>query len=195
MQGAAYLYWALGRFEEAIALGEQWLEAEPLYRGVYINLAHAYRGAGRLDEAEALVRKWQELWPDELQAMLTRIYLSAGRVEEARVAWDKAVENSGAGEFTRLFFDALIEHSAGNTAASDKALAEYEEKYGAGGPVSCARIYAWRGETDAAFGWLDKAYAARDPSLAYLRKDIELRSLHSDPRWNALLEKIGLPTD
>jgi serine/threonine-protein kinase len=195
MQGAAYLYWALGRFEEAIALGEQWLAAEPLYHGVYINLAHAYRGAGRLDEAEALVLKGQELWPDRLQAMLARIYLSAGRVEEARVEWDKAVENSGAGEFIRVFFDALIEHSAGNTAAAHTALAEFEERYGASGPVGCARIHAWRGETDAAFEWLDKAYAASDPSLAYLRQAVEFRSLYSDPRWNALLERIGLPTD
>jgi serine/threonine-protein kinase len=195
MQGAAYLYWALGRFEEAMALGEQWLRAEPLYWGVYINLAHAYRGAGRLGEAEALVLKGQELWPDEFQATLARIYLSAGRVEEARVAWDQGVENSGAGESSRVFFDALIEHSAGNKGASDKALAEFEEKYGASKPVGCARIHAWRGETDAAFEWLDKAYAGRHSSLAYLRKDIEFRSLYTDPRWNALLGTIGLPTD
>jgi tetratricopeptide (TPR) repeat protein len=73
-------------------LDELWLKAEPLYQGAYINLAHSYRGAGRLDEAEALVLKGQELWPDEFLAMLARIYLSAGRVEEARVAWDRGVE-------------------------------------------------------------------------------------------------------
>jgi serine/threonine-protein kinase len=195
MQGAAYLHWALGRFEKAIDLGEQWLKAEPLYRGVYINLAHAYRGAGRLDEAEALVLKGQELWPDDFQAMLARIYLSAGRVEEARVAWDRAVEDSGAGESLRLFYYALIEHSAQNTAASDTALAEFEDKYGSNSLTDCARIRAWRGEIDAAFDWLDKAFAARDPSLAYLWQYIELQSLYSDPRWDALLEKIGLRTD
>jgi hypothetical protein len=57
------------------------------------------------------------------------------------------------------------------------------------------RDRAWRGEADAAFAWPDKALAARDPTLASLKADRLPSSLRADPRWNALLRKIGLPTD
>jgi len=56
-------------------------------------------------------------------------------------------------------------------------------------------IRAWRGEANAAFAWLDKSLAVRDPSLTSIKTDFLLNSLHPDPRWNALLMKIGLPTD
>ena len=190
---AAYLARAMGRFDEAVVLDEQWLKTEPLYKGAYINLAHSYRGAGRLQDAEDTCLKAQKLWPDGLLGMLARIYLSAGRVEEARTAWSRSVEIEGASDRIALFLDALIDHSAGDDKAAYKALAEFESNYGSDNPTSCARIRAWRGETDAAFEWLEKAFAASDPSLAYLKQHIELRSLYSDRRWNTLLEKIGLP--
>ena len=46
-----------------------------------------------------------------------------------------------------------------------------------------------------AFARLDKALAARAPFLSEVKTDALLTPLHADPRWNALLEKIGLPTD
>ena len=94
-----------------------------------------------------------------------------------------------------MLIKAKLDHSAGKTDVADIAMKEWEEKYGEENPVGLASIHAWRVESDAAFEWLEKAYAMRDPSLAYLKRDIDLRSLHSDPRWKVLLEKIGLPTD
>ena len=70
-----------------------------------------------------------------------------------------------------------------------------EARFGAGDPSACAQLRAWRGETATAFTWLEKALAARDPYMASLKSDLYLTSLHADPRWNALLKKIGLPTD
>ncbi len=59
-----------------------------------------------------------------------------------------------------------------------------------------AEIYAFRGETDKAFEWLERAYKQRDGGLAQQMKgDPLLRSLHSDPRWSAFLKKMKLPED
>ncbi len=195
MRGAAFFFWAIGRFDRAIALGEDYLKTEPLDRGSYVNLAHAYRGAGLLERAEAVVRKGQELWPQDLHGILARIFLSAGHVDEAREAWNRAVEESHPGESMALFFEALIEYSAGDTTSAANALAEFEGRYGASRPTSCARIRGWRGESQAAFGWLDNAYAVRDPALAYLKQYVELQQLRSDPRWRGLVAKVGLPPD
>ena len=56
-----------------------------------------------------------------------------------------------------------------------------------------AEIYAWRGEKDQAFMWLDRAYGQRDGGLIGLKTDWLLASLRSDPRYGALLRKMNLP--
>ena len=56
-----------------------------------------------------------------------------------------------------------------------------------------AAVYAWRGERDAAFEWLQRSYELRDTGLLSVRVDPLLRELHSDPRYTALLVKMGLP--
>jgi hypothetical protein len=55
-----------------------------------------------------------------------------------------------------------------------------------------AEIYASRGDMDAVFTWLERAYQQRDAQLAEVLKDPLFASLHSDPRWLELLDKMGL---
>jgi len=54
-----------------------------------------------------------------------------------------------------------------------------------------AAAHAWRGEIDAAFDWLERAYRERDPGLGESVAYPLLRALHGDPRWPALLRKMG----
>jgi adenylate cyclase len=57
-----------------------------------------------------------------------------------------------------------------------------------------AADYALAGENDKAFAWLDKAYDEREgQSLTLLKVDPSFKNLRSDPRFSALLQKIGLP--
>jgi hypothetical protein len=56
-----------------------------------------------------------------------------------------------------------------------------------------AQAYAWRGQPDEAFAWLDRAYAQRDGGLAEVKYDPLLRDLRLDPRYAELLNKLGLP--
>jgi hypothetical protein len=41
--------------------------------------------------------------------------------------------------------------------------------------------------------WLERAYERRDSDLVYLKPSYVLTRLHGDPRWAALLKKMGLP--
>jgi aminoglycoside phosphotransferase (APT) family kinase protein len=75
------------------------------------------------------------------------------------------------------------------------ATEEFEKRFGAEDPSTCAQMRAWRGEADLAFAWFDRALAVRDPYLASIKMDPLLSSLHGDPRWKPLLAKIGLPVD
>ena len=58
--------------------------------------------------------------------------------------------------------------------------------------VQIAVVYAYRGEPDKAFEWLQRGYDDHDDWLIELRLFSGLRSLYGDPRWDALLEKMGL---
>ena len=60
-------------------------------------------------------------------------------------------------------------------------------------PILIARVYARLGERDRAFDWLEKAYAEHSPSLSDLKVDPMLEGLRSDPRYDDLLRRVGLP--
>jgi hypothetical protein len=49
------------------------------------------------------------------------------------------------------------------------------------------------GDKDQAFAWLDKAYSEKSNGLGYIKIVHQLDGLHSDPRYVALLKKMGLP--
>ena len=55
-----------------------------------------------------------------------------------------------------------------------------------------AQVYASIGEKDLAFEWLEKAYAERSPLLAYANVMPYYEALRSDPRFTALLKRLGL---
>ena len=63
------------------------------------------------------------------------------------------------------------------------------------GPFQIAEIYAYRGETDNAFEWLERTYKQRDGGLAEMKGDPLLRNIERDPRYHALLQKMKLPAD
>ena len=54
-----------------------------------------------------------------------------------------------------------------------------------------ASVYAYRGELDEAFDWLDRAIARRDQSLTGIQRDPLMTSLYDDPRFDPLLERLG----
>jgi hypothetical protein len=53
-------------------------------------------------------------------------------------------------------------------------------------------VYAWRGENDKAFEWLERAYQQRDSGLNGIAYDPLLTGLKGDARYGALLSKLGL---
>jgi hypothetical protein len=77
---------------------------------------------------------------------------------------------------------------------SDAALREIIAKYHEGGAYEIAEVYAFRNQSDEAFGWLDRAYAQRDSALTLTKVDPLLKSLRHDPRYTELLKKLNLPT-
>lgn len=60
-------------------------------------------------------------------------------------------------------------------------------------PIRIAVVHIALGDTDRAFEWLQKAVEAGDWQMAMLKVEPAFDSLRSDPRFAALLERVGLP--
>jgi serine/threonine-protein kinase len=123
-----------------------------------------------------------------VQGYLVLVLLAEGDAPAALVAIEQATSGGW-----HLHTTAIVQHSLGDAGASDAALNEMIETWGAQGAYQIAEVYAFRGEIDLAFDWLDQAYDIHDPGMTHLLVDPLLANLHDDPRWEPLLDKMGLP--
>ncbi len=84
----------------------------------------------------------------------------------------------------------------GRTADARKILVELQQKSTTEyvSPYMIAAIYVGMGQRENAFEFLEKAYQERSPDLPYfLKADLRMDSLRSDPRLQNLLLRVGLP--
>lgn len=178
----------LGRYDEAIRLYRQAVKIDPLFGHSRLGLNLYY--AGRQEEAKAALDKALELTPNTVFAhsLLGRVYLAQSKPQQALEEMEKEKE-----PVWRIFGLALAYHSLGQRRQADAMLHEFVEKYHADAPYLIASIYAFRGEADHAFEWLDRAYAERDGGTTELKGDPLLKNIVHDPRYTAMLQKLHLP--
>jgi hypothetical protein len=112
-----------------------------------------------------------------------------GKMEEAVAEINKLP----ADYLFRLLSEAIVAARTGDRAASNAALRQAEKLNGDAAHFQYAEIYAQQGETDRAFAALDRAWAFRDPGLAFIKADRWVDPLRSDPRFAALLAKMNFP--
>jgi adenylate cyclase len=188
LDGAAVLWYKLGRLDEALDLSRRVLEQDPLSAAYWHNLGLAAHAAGRLEESEAAFRRALELAPQRFvsAALLALVLLDKGDPEAAL-----AQASAEADDFWRRWSLAIIQHVACNSGVADELLKDLIEEYAEGNAYQIAEIYAVRGEMDEAFRWLEKANEERDTGATHARVNPRFRALHSDERWPAVLKKIG----
>jgi len=78
-------------------------------------------------------------------------------------------------------------------AEADREVANLEADHSHDMAFPIAEVHAYRGRTQAALEWLDRAYAQRDIFLWLIKGDPLLKSLAGNPRYTAFLRKINLP--
>jgi TolB-like protein len=186
---AGVLVRRLGRLDEAIAIGKYQVGLDPINPFGHEILAYSYRYAGRLDDAIAELRTVLSLSPNYLAAHagIGELLLQKGDAKSALAEMQQEVLDG-----LRLVGLAMAHHALGQKFESDAALAEVIEKYAEGYPLNIAYAFAFRGEADRAFEWLDKA--ARGHSLYFnaVAGHPTFANIHADPRWLPFLRKHGL---
>jgi len=180
----------LGRLPEAIAAGKKATELDPLSATSWSYLGFLYIESGNYAAADAALGRAIELEPTHTYALnnLATLRLLQGQPQEAIKVAQK-IDLAG----LRLPFIAMAEHTLGHAKASQQALDELIAKDAQDAAYQIADVFAWRGEKDKAFAWLERGYQQRDGGLSAIKTDPLLNSLRTDPRYKALLRKLKLP--
>ena len=180
-----------GRVDEMLALIRRATDADPLSMLAWVLQGAALRKAGRHAESRAALTRALEINPDAsfARVLLGELELDQGEPEAALEHFHRA----GAGH--TQYGVAMTEYSLGHAAESQAALDELTTSYAAGFAFQIAQVHAWRGEVDAAFEWLDRAYERHDSGLLRICGDPRLKSLVGDPRYDAMLRKLNYPLE
>ena len=181
-----------GHTEQAIALIEQAIAKDPVVYGNYYNLGYYNYNAGNLDKADAALDTFMIYNPNSaiVHYVKCMILLARGEAEAALVEAEKEPH-----AFFKLYARHFALFALGRKAEADLLLNELEDTYGATEAANMADAYAFRGEIDTAFEWLNKAVALKDPVLIDGLNYPSFKKLYGDPRWGQLIAKMGVPKD
>lgn len=180
----------LKRHDEAIEQAKRAIQLDPLSLVINQTLSYAYYYARRYDEAIKQGRKTLELDEDfwYVYLVLYGCYLEKGMIPEAVEAFKEIIPPDYMEEFDHAYKTSGYEGFV-------KCIIENMEKWVFSiynQTFYSAMAYAKIGEKDKAFEWLEKAFEVRSRFVTTIGIEPMLDSLRSDPRFDELLEKVGL---
>jgi serine/threonine protein kinase len=180
---------AFGKILQAIAAMNKAIELDPLSSyawanaGLFLTESRDYPAARRaLERAVAITPS-----NDSFHFALGQLDMLQGRLTDALAEFQRQ-----GGDGARRMGDAMIEHANGHEKQSQQALKDLIARHANDMAYQVADVYAWRGEKDKAFEWLERAYQQRDSGLNGIAYDPLLAGLQGDPRYGALLKKLEL---
>jgi TolB-like protein/Tfp pilus assembly protein PilF len=193
---AGYLTY-IGRFDDGISEARRARDLDPLSLPINNALAGRLMAGGHYDEALRQVQETLKLDAHFAPAHQTLgwIYLHIGRQEEAVREFESALKLSGARD-TDLQLDLGFGYAvSGRRDEARKVLDRFQKLHeqDAVPAASVAILLGALDEPNEAFAWMEKAYQERDPQLTYLKAGRRFEPLRSDPRFEQLVRRVGLP--
>jgi serine/threonine-protein kinase len=201
----------LGRFPEAISAFRKAIELDPLDRWNWDALGFLYGVTRQFESARGSIERSIQLsgWPRPAIASLATIHLFEGRAGASLAAFARADSQF------QMYGTALAQHSLGNATESQRAMDWLIAQSGVAGSTSelenmidakvlnalvpsepryrVATVYAWRGDRDRAFEWLERARAHHELSLGGIKVNPLLQRIRDDSRYTAFLREMNLP--
>jgi TolB-like protein/DNA-binding winged helix-turn-helix (wHTH) protein len=183
----------LERTDEALQQEKEGTELDPFARpgAMALALIHAHRFDAAINEARLRIAAQ----PDnaQLHDMLRSAYMHSGMEKETAEQWETVLQLSGDKE------GALAVHKAftrgGLEAVNEWQLSRLKEVALKGyvAQLDLAAVYAHMRRKDDALHHLELAYQEREPWLVHIQNMPSFDFLHSEPRYQAIVRKMGLP--
>ena len=181
----AVLNGVFGRRDAMISYYEEALTKDPMSMSILGNLAGAYLNT-EPQRTRVLVERMHKLEPDSINVPVFSAWAEQfdGNAEIAIEQFLQMDDVNGAWGRALTYWD------LGMDAESDAAIQELIEMQTQ--PTRIAVAYAHRDDHDNAFRWLETGFEERDDWLIEIRLYKAMDNLADDPRWDALLSRLGI---
>jgi TolB-like protein/DNA-binding winged helix-turn-helix (wHTH) protein len=179
-----------GRFDEALREARLAVELDPFSTLFITDYGRALYLARRYDDAIAQYRRVLQMNPgDTLASWFLLVTLdAAGRRDELVAEMRKSLPDPYRKQLDELYrtggYGAILRAWADRAAASENESFVVNSK--------TAARYARAGERELAFQWLERSYQSHTRDLVYMRVEPAFDSIRDDPRFAAMLKKVGL---
>jgi TolB-like protein len=179
----------VGRSNEAISEVKLAHQLDPLSFWVSRDVGRILYECRRYDEALEALREASEMNPNSpiLYNWLSWTYDKKGMIPES-VEMD--LKDEAANGVSEEIISSLRKTFQ---TSGQKAYLRKKLETGGASPYGFAQINARLGNRDEAFRWLEEVYDERSGWITKLKADPELDNLRSDPRFQDLVRRVGLP--
>ncbi len=188
-----------GRYEEALAEANQWIQMDPTSGFAYANKAQALFFLNRKEEAIKFLKSNDDLFDDHIDYLreAAKCYFYLEEYRNSKVLLDKIMINFIDRPPIVLWLNAVYEVMEGNTESANTYLDELQKKYNneaSGSPAwFIALYYCTKKDYENALNWLQKSYDRHEVEMIWLRAEPLLIPLRNDARYLDLYKKVGFP--
>jgi len=186
----------MGDFEEALILGKNAMETDPLHYAVYMETGLSHFFLEQYDSAEQVLKMGIELHPSilDLRIKLGKVYLNIAKYTLAIAQFEKGLSFSSFRPPSLIAYLAVAYTRKGEinkTKAFLKELVERQSSGEKGLALYVAHIFSGLGDYEQAMIWLENAYNDHEVDLIWLKVEPQFQNLHSESKFQDLLKKIG----
>jgi len=183
-----------GRFDEAVEAAEKAISLDPFSPTVRTTKSQALYLHRDFDQT---IAEYDEIIEMDRNDPSFHLFLAwaleqTGELEQAISHHERAIELS----FRSSLYVAGLGHALGlaeRREDAERILAELigRESEARAEPFHIAMVHIGLGNYDLAVDWLEKAFAARNSHMLYIKQGAQFDPLRNDPRFKSLLEQMG----
>jgi tetratricopeptide (TPR) repeat protein len=188
----------LGKFEEAYERTDMQIRLDPLNIDAWLSRIHSLYFNNEYDKALEYIEMLTKNDIGSYYVGIGELYLKLGKYEEAVKMTQNYFNNYPDNRPPRtLAILGLAYHHMGQEQKTEEILYELKSRSkisSVGSPsVYLSKVYAQIGRNDLAFEWLEKAYQDHETDIVGIKNSPHFEPIHNDPRWQAMLDKVGFP--
>jgi TolB-like protein/DNA-binding winged helix-turn-helix (wHTH) protein/Tfp pilus assembly protein PilF len=197
----AYCLWIMGKPEAAVEEMKRARDLDPLSLFFNDEMGVAFEWQRQYDKAIEWFQKAMELDPNwvPVHIDLGIAYVKTARYEQGITEIKRAIILPGGGEgfysaggriWLAWAYAATNKKDLARKILNEASRKPNSKHYAA---LDIARGYVALGDKNDAFAWLERAYSAHERDLIFLRRMDDFDPIRSDPRFEDLLRRIGMP--